>query len=394
MNQLAIMNFENTKIAFSPKSNNDLKQAYFLFSSMKSPSLVKFGTSCINLALKLHLPIEGIIRKTLFRQFCGGVSITDSQSTIETLGKFGVGTILDYSVEGADSKESHKHTVEEVLRTIALAKDNDHMPFCVFKPTGIGSATLMEKIQLKEPLTEAEREEFQEIRNNFDRICTKAHDNDVRLFIDAEDSWYQEPIDMLVYEMMEKHNRKKAIVFNTFQMYRTNMLERLSEAVSKAEKDGYYFGAKLVRGAYMEKERERAEEKGYADPIMPNHEATNKQFDDGIRLCFEHRDFVSVACCSHNESSNKLLAGLIEENDLSQTDPRFYFAQLYGMSDHISYNLAEAGFNVAKYVPYGPVRETMPYLFRRAEENTSVAGQTGRELKLIQQELKRRKNEK
>ncbi|BDD04032.1 proline dehydrogenase family protein [Aureibacter tunicatorum] len=388
----AKLSFDNTEVAFKAKSDNLLKQDYLLFASMNYNGLVKFGTSFINFAIKVRLPfVKSIVKATLFKHFCGGESIADSQNTIKELAKSNVGTILDYSVEGEAEESSFDATLEETLRTINLAKGNPDIPFCVFKPTGFGSGDLMEKIQLKQDLTEEERDAFQRIRSRFDRACRAAYENNVKVFIDAEDSWYQDPIDMLVYEMMEKYNKEKAIVYNTFQMYRKYMLDRMTKAHQDAKEKGYQFGAKLVRGAYMEKERARAAANGYEDPIQPTKDATDKQFDDGVRYCIDNNDTIAIACCSHNENSNRLLADLIVDRNLDPNDDRYFFAQLFGMSDNITFNLADTGFNIGKYVPYGPLEKTLPYLFRRAEENTSIAGQSSRELTLIQKELDRRK---
>ncbi|MCG8476231.1 MAG: proline dehydrogenase family protein [Cytophagales bacterium] len=391
LNKELLMNFDNTEVAFATHSDQELKESLFLFNAMSSPTLVKIGTAMLSAAFKLHLPVKGIVKATLFKHFCGGESIKNCQQTIDRLFKHNIGTILDFSVEGADDEESFDEALEETLKNIQKARNNPKIPFCVFKPTGLASARLLEKIQLRQSLSTDETRAFQRIRERFDTACQTAFENDVALFVDAEDSWYQDPIDQLTYEMMEKYNRKKAIVYNTYQMYKKNMLEKIENAWKEAQEKGYHIGAKLVRGAYMEIERERAAKMGYEDPIMPTLEDTHRQFNDGIRFCTEHIEHMALACCSHNEESNRLLTELIEENEYSPADSRFFFAQLFGMSNHISFNLAKEGYNVAKYVPYGPVAKTLPYLFRRAEENTSIAGQSGRELTLIRAEIKRRK---
>ncbi|MCG8309029.1 MAG: proline dehydrogenase family protein [Cytophagales bacterium] len=346
----------------------------------------------MKLALKLKLPIKGIIRNTVFQQFCGGESIDQCDSTIEKLSRYNIKTILDFAAEGESGETDYDYARDEILKTVDKASTSSNIPFSVFKPTGLASKKLMEKMQLGEPLSEADKKEIEEIRQRFDAIAKACHKKNIRLYIDSEDSFYQDPIDQFTYELMERYNRDKVIVFNTYQMYRKGMLENLIKANESGKKDGYHIGAKLVRGAYMEKERERALEKGYEDPIMPDKESTDRQYDDALRYCVENIDNMELCSGSHNEQSNYLLTKLMAEHNLERNDERIYFAQLFGMSDHISFNLANAGFNVVKYVPYGPIETVMPYLFRRAEENTSIAGQSSRELELIKKELKRRRS--
>lgn len=384
------LSFTNTFIAFSYKSNKELKKSYLLFSSINNPLLSKLGANIVKLALKVKIPIKGIIRNTVFQQFCGGESINQCDSTIKKLAKYNIKTILDYAAEGDSGELNYNIATAEILKTVEKAASSSNIPFSVFKPTGIASKELLEKIQLKKELSKEEKAEFEAARSRFDTIAKACFDLGIQLYIDSEDSFYQDPIDDLVYELMEKYNKEKVVVFNTYQMYRTGMLENLMKANKKGRAHGYHVGAKLVRGAYMEKERERAEEKGYKDPIMPDKKSTDDQYDDGLSYCVEHIDNMELCSGSHNENSNALLAELIVKHDLDKNDRRIYFAQLFGMSDHISFNLANAGFNVVKYVPYGPIETVMPYLLRRAEENTSIAGQSSRELGLIRKELKRR----
>ena len=390
------ISFADTSIAFSSKSDRELKKSYLLFSSINNPTLSKLGANIVKFALKVKIPIKGIIKNTVFAQFCGGESIDQCDQTIEKLARYNIKTILDFAAEGESGVEHFDETVEEILRTIEKAKGNPNIPFCVFKPTGIASVDLLERIQLGQTLGDHEKSELVKIRNRFDKIARACYENDVRLYVDSEDSYYQDPIDDMVYDQMAKYNKEKVVVFNTYQMYRVGMLNNLIQANEKGRSKGYFVGAKLVRGAYMEKERERAMEKGYPDPIMSNKASTDQQYDDALRYCVEHIDTMELCSGSHNENSNMLLTELIGQFGLTHDDSRIYFAQLYGMSDHISFNLANAGYNVVKYVPYGPVETVMPYLFRRAEENTSIAGQSSRELELITKELKRRKtpNEK
>lgn len=386
------ISFDDTSVAFEAKSDKALRKANLMFSVVNNPFMSKVATGSVKLALKLHLPIKAIIKNTVFEHFCGGENIEESQETINELATYGIGTILDYSVEGEENEHCFNDTEQEILRTITKAKESRHIPFCVFKPTGLGSSTLFQKVQEGKPLSEGEKAAYNRIKKRVDEVCKYAFECDVPILIDAEDSWIQDPIDALAYEMMEKYNQKKAIVFNTYQMYRVNMLDNLRKAFHYAAMHNYYLGAKLVRGAYMEKERDRAEEMGYPSPIQPNKEATDDQFNQALVFCIDNKQRVSLVCGSHNEYSNYYLALLMEKHSMNNNDPRVYFAQLYGMSDNISFNLAKAGYNVAKYVPYGPVNSVMPYLFRRAEENTSVAGQSSRELSLIRKELKRREN--
>jgi len=385
------ISFENTAIAFAYKSDAQLRKANFIFSLVNHPWVSFLATGFMKFAFKTRLPIEGIIKKTAFGHFCGGESIEESEGVIQLLGKYHVGTILDYSVEGEKSEEGFDDTMEEILQNIEKAHHSEHIPFCVFKTTGLASAELLEKINSKQTLTEEETKAFMRAKERVDRICKKGHAYGVPILIDAEETWIQDPIDKMADEMMARYNEEKAIVFNTYQMYRTDSLDNLYHDFADAVKGNYHVGAKLVRGAYMEKERERAEKHNYPSPIYPDKPATDKAFNDALEFCVAHIDHVSVMCGSHNEVSNALLAERMAEKNLSPKDPHIWFAQLYGMSDNISFNLAKGGYNVVKYVPYGPVRAVMPYLLRRAQENTSVAGQSSRELRLIRSELQRRK---
>lgn len=383
--------FENTEMAFVAKSDWQLKKAYWLFRVVNNNLMAKISTRAANISLQLHLPVKGMIKKTVFEHFCGGESIEESKGTVSILSKYKVGAILDYSVEGKNNENAFDATLIETLKTIENAKGNDEIPYCVFKPTGMGSADLMEKVQLGIDLSEEEKLSFEKIRNRYITISQSAFDNNVRLLIDAEDSWYQDTIDDLVYEMMERFNKKRAIVFNTYQMYRWASLQNIKEAHKLGRDKSFVLGAKLVRGAYMENERERANIKGYEDPICTDKHATDKSYDDGLKYCVENIDSIELFNGSHNEHSNLYLTELMKKHKLDKDDKRIFFAQLYGMSDNISFVLANADYNVAKYVPYGPVKFVMPYLIRRAEENTSVAGQSSRELKLLKDEIIRRK---
>jgi proline dehydrogenase len=385
------VSFEDTSIAFSSKSNLQLKKIYLIFASMNQNWLVKLGTFFIKLFLFLHFPIKKLIKITVFEQFCGGENLQECNKTIENLDKSHIGTILDYSVEGEDDEKSFDKTAKEILLTIEKANQNLAIPFAVFKVTGIGSAELLEKVQNEEELYDDEKEAFDLIRTRIDMLCGRAAILNVRIFIDAEESWIQDAIDKLTYEMMEKYNHEKCVVYNTFQMYRKDMFDNLKEATEQARSNHYYLGVKLVRGAYMEKERQRSHENNYCEPVHETKADTDHDFNAAMEYTVDNRDTISICVGTHNEYSCKFLVDLMTQNHISPSDSHFYFAQLLGMSDNISFNLSKSGYNVAKYVPYGPVDAVMPYLFRRAEENTSVAGQASREFVLIKRELVRRK---
>ena len=386
-----MISFDNTEVAFSSKSNRDLKRAYWLFRIISSPSIVKFGKGATNLALNLRLPISAPIKATIFRQFCGGETIVECDQTIANLGKFGIGTILDYSVEGKTSDEDFDQTVEIIIQTIHRAANDPHIPFAVFKVTGIGRHDLIEKASTKGYTpTSVEQAEINVIIARIDRICQAAHEAGTPVFIDAEESWIQDAIDQWTFDMMLKYNKEKCIVFNTLQMYRHDRLAFLTDCLNLAKENKVKYGIKLVRGAYMEKERARATEKGYPSPIQANKADTDKDYNAALKVILENRFVFSLCAGTHNEASSALLMQMMQEAQIDPQSEQFYFAQLLGMSDHISYNVAHEKYRVAKYVPFGPVKEVLPYLLRRADENTSVAGQTGRELSLIMKELDRR----
>ena len=384
--------FNNTKIAFSLKSDSELERAFFLFNLIQSQPMVKIGTAVTNFALKAHLPVEGLIRSTVFDHFCGGVTEEDCIPNIENMHSNGVYSVLDYSVEGKETEEQFDIVKAKTLKNIEFAKKKDAIPFVVFKPTGVGRFSLYQKITEKKPLSNEEKSEWDAVMNRYYEICDKAIKFDVPILIDAEESWMQDAADVLVEGLMEKYNLDKAIVFNTLQMYRHDRMKYLKSLHQKALKANYHIGLKIVRGAYMEKERERARENKYISPICKDKNATDENFNAAIKFMMEH-DKMALFAGTHNEESSYLLLGLAKKYNINSADQRLWFGQLYGMSDHISFNLAKEGFNTAKYVPFGPVRDVMPYLIRRAEENTSVAGQTNRELNLIKEERVRRKLE-
>jgi proline dehydrogenase len=381
--------FTNTEIAFKNKSNSELKKAYNLFKMMNSNFLVKLGPKLVNLAFALRLPVKKWIKKTIFNHFVGGESLEDAQNTIQKLHDYKVKTILDYSVEGTKDDSGFEQTKQEIIKSLYFAKGRQEILFGVVKLTGIGAEEILERYTFeKSELTE----EFEKIRQRLIQICDVAKSVDIPVFIDAEHSWFQNNIDRLAEEMMEKYNTEKPLVYTTLQMYRWDRLEYLKKQFEIAQNKGYIFAAKLVRGAYMEIENARAEEMGYPTPIQKNKADTDKDYNTALTFCIENIDKIAVCVATHNEESSLLATQLIEKHNIPHNHPHICFSQLLGMSDHISYNLADEGYVTAKYLPYGPVEAVLPYLFRRAKENTSVAGQSSREFQLIKQELKRRKN--
>lgn len=388
------LSFNNTETAFRSKSDADLRRSYMLFKAIGNNWLVNAGPALVKTAFALRLPIKGLVRATVFKQFCGGESMNDCDATMKQLFNYGIGSILDYSVEGKEAEQEFDHTMEETIATVIKAKGNRQIPFCVFKVTGLARFDLLSKVNAGHPLSENERTEFYKVEQRIERICKTAYENNIRIFIDAEESWIQDAIDGLAAKMMIKFNESRAIVFNTIQLYRHDRLAYLKNSFDEARRSGYFYGVKLVRGAYMEKERDRAVKMGYQSPIQPDKAVSDRDYDEALRFCLEHIDFISLCAGSHNENSSLLLVNLMANKGLANHDERVYFSQLFGMSDHISYNLSAAGYNVAKYLPYGPVEAVLPYLIRRAQENTSAKGQASRELTLITNELKRRRLKK
>jgi len=383
--------FEDTATAFSLKTDSELERAYFLFKMIANEPLVRIGTAMTNFAIKAKLPVEGLIRATVFDHFCGGVNEMDCMPVVDKMWSKEVCSVLDYSVEGEDSEDPLDDTLEKVLNVLDFVKEKDAIPFAVFKPTGYGRFALFEKLSAGRLLNEAEQEEWARVVNRFDKTCKKAYNLDVALLIDAEESWMQSAADELVEQMMRKYNKKKAVVFNTLQMYRWDRMDYLKKLSERAKANGFKIGMKVVRGAYMEKENDRAKEKGNMTPICASKKETDANYDAAIDYMINNLDDMSLFAGTHNEESSYDLIKMMQANNIANNDPRVWFGQLYGMSDHISFNLADKGYNVAKYLPFGPVRDVMPYLIRRAEENTSVAGQTTRELSLLKKERKRRK---
>ncbi len=383
--------FENTATAFSLKTDSELERAYFLFKMIANEPLVKMGTLMTNFAIKAKLPVEGLIRATVFDHFCGGVNEEDCLPVVDRMWEKKVCSVLDYSVEGKEEEDPFDNATRIILKILDFVKEKEAIPFAVFKPTGFGRFALYQKISEQKELSDTEKAEWQRVVKRFDQVCKKAYDLDVALLIDGEESWMQDAADDLVEEMMRKYNKEKAVVFNTLQMYRWDRLPYLKELQKRAQEKGFKIGVKVVRGAYMEKENERAKEKGYPTPICESKLATDINFDETVAYIIDNLDMISIFSGTHNEESCYKLIELMDKNGIAKNNNGVWFGQLYGMSDHISFNLAANGYNVAKYLPFGPVRDVMPYLIRRAEENTSVAGQTTRELSLLKKERKRRK---
>ena len=387
-----MINFENIKVAFADKSDKDLSRAYLLFKTISNPIISNTLTAFIKVAMWLHLPISWSIKATVYKHFCGGTTIENSQATINKLWKSNIGTILDFSAEGKENEEDFNLAMNETIASIKKAKSESSIPFSVFKPTGLARFALLEKISNNSSLTKEEEIEKTIFEGRIENICQTASDNKVPLFIDAEESWIQDAIDDIAIKMMQKFNKNEALIYNTLQLYRNDRVDHLELLLKLATEKKFFVGLKLVRGAYHEQEIERAKVKGYNCPVHIIKENTDIDYNKALTLCIENIDFVSVCAGTHNEESSALLVELLNKHNISKDDKRVYFSQLLGMSDHISYNAAKEGFNVVKYVPYGPVKDVLPYLIRRAEENTSIAGQMGRELINIIEEKKRRRN--
>ncbi len=383
--------FDNTEVAFKLKSDSELERAYFLFKMISKEPLVRIGTAVTKFAINLNLPVEGLIRSTVFDHFCGGINESDCMPTVDRLYDVGVYSVLDFSVEGKEEDVQFDATAQKVIELTHFAKNKAAMPFSVFKPTGFGKFDIYQKITEKKVLSQIEEEQWQQIKRRFDTVSKAALDCDISLLIDSEQSWMQDAADMLCEEMMEKYNRKKPIVFNTLQCYRWDRMDYLKKQHEKAKAGGYKLGFKIVRGAYLETENERALEKGYQTPICGSKKQTDDNFNEIMHYIMSNLDDISLFVGTHNEESTYLAMEYMEEMGIEKEDRRMWFGQLYGMSDHITFNLGEMGYNVAKYIPFGPVKDVMPYLIRRAEENTSVAGQTSRELGLLKRERQRRK---
>ena len=386
------LNFQDTLTAFADKSDDELKEKYRLFRLLNSPLLNAIGSKITKFAFAIGLPVDGLIKRTVFEQFCGGETIEESEHTIERLAESKIGTILDYSVEGKATEEDFDATKNEIIRTIEWAKEDPSIPFSVFKVTGIAPLGTLEKMSSGKKLDAKGQAKCERIHNRVKEICEFAFSVGQPVFIDAEDSWIQNAVDALAVEMMEKFNLEKPMIFNTLQMYRTDRLQYLRESRKQARENGYILAVKLVRGAYMEKERERAAEMGYPSPIFDTKAETDSSFDAAVEYCLQHIDEIAFVAATHNEESTRILAEKMKELAIPNDHPHVFFSQLYGMGDNLSYVLAKNDYHVSKYVPYGPVADAVPYLIRRAEENSAAAGQVSRELELINKELKRRRS--
>ncbi|RYG35514.1 MAG: proline dehydrogenase [Chitinophagaceae bacterium] len=403
------ISFDNTGIAFAYKSNNELKKANLLFSMMGQPWIVKMGTRLAPWSIKKGLPVKGIIRNTIFSQFVGGETLEETIPVAQMLGKYGVQVILDYGVEGAEGEDAYDHARDEFIRVIKFAATQPNVPFMSVKLTGFSRFGLLERLDslmhdmpedtlMKKynralmQLSASEVNEWNLVQERFRKICDAAANAKVGFLVDAEETWIQDPVDALTMLMMDEYNKERLVVYNTVQLYRWDRLTFLKQSYEAALERNFLLGVKLVRGAYMEKERTRALEKGYRSPIQSSKENSDKDYNDAVRFCVDHLDNIGVIVASHNEYSNLLATQLLAERGYALNHPHVHFSQLYGMSDNITFNLAKAGCSVSKYLPFGPIEDVIPYLMRRAQENTSVGGQTSRELALIKKELKRRKN--
>lgn len=408
MDKPAHISFSNTEYAFAYKSDKELKKANFLFSSMGHGWLVKLGTRVTPWVIKAGLPIRGLIRNTIFEQFVGGETLEETARVAKKLGEYHVQVILDYGVEGGDyGEEILDHARDEFIRVINYASTQSNIPFMSIKVTGIARFALLEKLdhsveinagslmkrfeKALASLDAPEKAEWENVEQRMRQICKTASEKNVGVLIDAEETWIQDPVDVLTIRMMDEFNRSKVTVYNTLQLYRHDRMAFLKDSLEAAELKGFVLGAKLVRGAYMEKERNRAEEMNYPSPIQPDKAACDRDYNDSIRFCIDHLDKIAVIVATHNEDSNLFAAELLDQKGLPHNHSHVHFSQLYGMSDNITFNLAKAGFSVSKYLPFGPIKDVVPYLMRRAQENSSMGGQTGRELSLIRKEMERRK---
>ncbi len=405
-NPATAISFDNTEFAFEYKTNKQLKKARLLFSLMGKPWLVKIGTRLAPWSIKAGLPVKGIIRNTIFAQFVGGETLEETALVAKKLGRYNVQVILDYGVEGKEGEENFDHACEEFIRVINYAATQPNIPFMSVKVTGFARFALLEKLDvimhaakgtlmkrfLKaiDQLTHNEKEEWHHVRHRMMRICETAAKKKIGVFVDAEETWIQDPVDALTILMMDTFNKQRCVVYNTLQHYRHDRLQFLKDSHTAASERNFILGAKLVRGAYMEKERKRAEERNYVSPIQPDKESSDNDYNAGVKFCIDNIDRIALVVASHNEYSNLYATQLLQEKGVPLNHPHIHWSQLYGMSDNITFNLAHAGCSVSKYLPFGPIKDVIPYLMRRAQENTSVKGQTGRELGLIKKELKRR----
>lgn len=386
------VDFQNTEIAFERKTNRELRKMRWLFNMMSRSWLVNWGSSLSLTALNWGLPVKGVIKNTVFEQFCGGQTLEKTESTIETLQEYGVETVLDYGAEAKNKEEEFDKTLSEFMKTVRFAGQHKSVPIISTKITGMARHDILMKVSGGEELSPEEQASWAGTKLRLNQLCRMAQENHVALFVDAEESWTQQAVDDLAETMMESYNKEYVVVYNTYQMYRHDRLDYLKASFARAKEKGYILGAKLVRGAYMEKERKRAEEMGYPSPIQPNKESTDRDYDIAVAFCVEHHDLIASCVASHNQRSTEYQMQLMKERSIPKDHPHLSFCQLYGMSDNITFNLAKAGYRVSKYVPFGPIKDVIPYLIRRAQENSAVGSEAGRELTLVNEELKRRKS--
>lgn len=386
------INFEDTEVAFAHQSDWSLLKAYFLFSTMHRPFVVKAGTRFTTWAMRWHLPLSPILRRTIYEQFCGGETLNATVPVVNKLSQYNLNTILDYGVEAKEKEKEFDKTTQQLLKTIQFAQSRSDIPAVSCKLTGLAKFSLLEAVHKGQPLNAKQQKAWERLKQRLYTISKAAYDAGISIYYDAEESWIQNPLDELINEMMAQFNREMPIIYNTIQLYRHDRLAYLQQCHAQARAQGYILGVKLVRGAYMEKERERAAKAGYPSPIQTDKAATDDDFNTALLYCIENIGDIAFCCASHNEESTLFLCQLLNEHQIANNHKHIWFAQLYGMSDHISYNLANNDYNIAKYLPYGPVSDVIPYLMRRAQENTSVAGQTNRELSLISTEMRRRKS--
>ena len=383
--------FNNLKVAFKDKSDFEINRSLLIFSIISNPVISKSLITLTKTLIKLKIPVGFFIKHTIFKQFCGGTNINNAKTTIDKLWKSKIGSILDYSVEGKDKEVDFKRVKNETINNIIKASKSSKIPFAVFKPTGLTKFSLLEKINSNQNLNSNEIIEKQKFINRIEEICKTSYNYKTPVFVDAEESWIQDGIDMIVLSMMKKYNKKEVYIYNTLQMYRTDRLNYLNKIISVAKKEKFLLGIKLVRGAYHQQEIDRALKLKYDIPVFKTKNKSDESFNKSLKICCDNINYISICAGTHNEYSSQLLIDLMKKNNIDKSDPRIYFSQLLGMCDHISYNIAEHGFNTAKYVPYGPIKDVIPYLIRRAEENTSISGQMNRDLSNIISEKKRRK---
>ena len=386
-----MVNLNNNTNAFNDKSNTDLNRAWLLFLTISNPTISKILTNLLQIAISLKLPINYLVKISIFKQFCGGETITESKKTIDKLWKSKIGSILDYSAEGKQNDSDFKSVYDQGIKILNESENKNYIPFVVFKLTGLINFEILEKKNKNILLDQSEEKTYNIFLKRLEQICDKAKEINTPVFIDAEESWIQNAVDEIVLNLMKKYNHENVLIFNTIQMYRNDRVDYLNKIIDIGNKEKFKIGLKIVRGAYHEKEIDRAKKYNYNIPVHLKKEDTDKDFNKALEICVQNIDRISICSGTHNIKSSEYLIKLMKENGIKSNDKRIYSSQLLGMSDNISYNLAKANYNVCKYVPYGPIKEVIPYLIRRAEENRSISGQMSRELSNIIKEKKRRR---